>query len=220
MNRLFKACGIAVALVAVLTGCSLIIGADGTAYVEFTYDSTTSYGNSIDGMLWSGGGFPDFASSYEYYEVEPGSYTLEYVLYDHNWYEQTGDSYDDYNTTFNDYAGNNVYTDYWSGSDWSANVPFYANNLFDTYANLLFYTITVDEGKLFTDGDDTYFTVYLDWNTSYSDITSLGTDDSDVRIVEDTPELLVKEITDGAFTLRVEIPKIGAAATAKGIEAE
>jgi hypothetical protein len=208
MKKIFLPLGIVLVCLVTITSCSLFTGKDGVAYVKVTYDAYTSYSYTVDGFLAQSSPFPSTWTSDTNYQIAAGTYTMKYVLGDNEWADMNSDGYSDYVTVFNDAAGTIVWTDYFYTSSWSPNFTYYWNNDFSSRANSFSYTVTINKGALFfKDGADKYFTLNLAWITSNTSISSSEVPASSMKIIEDSPTKVVKELTDGAYTLRLEIMK-------------
>ena len=204
MKKILKIAILAIASMAVIASCSLLSGKDGKAYVQVTFDLTQA-----DAVMGSFGGLPSDGEANTEYEVAPGSYTGDNVLY---WSTYIFDahgagSYLHYHTYFN---GPSFYTDYGYiyGPSVSSNLSYYSGTFYSTYHNDLSYTVTVKKGSFpFRSGADSHFTLYLDWDPILSTISSSTVPASKARIIEDSSDRIVKELTDGDYTLRLEMKK-------------
>jgi hypothetical protein len=204
MKKLLSFVVVVAACVAVMTGCSLLSGKDGKAYVKVTFDLSQA-----DAVMGNFDGLPTSGDVNTEYEVVPGSYTGDYVLY---WSEYVYDShgsgsYWHYHTHFNQ-AQFFIDWGYVYGPSASSNVSYYGSNFYASYHNDLTYTVTVKKGSFpFRKGADTHFTLYLDWDPTASTISSSEVAVSEAKIIEDSPDRIVKELTDGEYTLRLEMKK-------------
>lgn len=204
MKKILKIVVLAIASMAVIASCSLLSGEDGKAYVQVTFDLAQA-----DAVMGNFGGLPSDGQVDTEYEVAAGSYTGDNVLY---WSTYV---YDDhgagaswhYHTYLN---GPDFFTDwgYIYGPSVSLNLSYYNTTFYSSYHNDLSYTVTVKEGSFpFRNGADTHFTLYLDWDPTLSTIGSANVAASKARIIEDSADKIVKELTDGAYTLRLEMKK-------------
>jgi hypothetical protein len=190
--------------VVVMTGCSLLSGKDGKAYVKVTFDTAEA-----DGVMGNFDGLPTSAQVNTEYEVDPSSYTGDYVLY---WSEYIYDShgsgsYWHYHTHFNQSSFFSLYGTIYGPSS-SSNVTYYTSNFYTSYHNDVVYSITVNKGSFpFKNGTDKHFTIALAWYPSETTISSSAVAASEARIIEDSPDRIVKELTDGDYTLRLEMKK-------------
>ena len=200
-------------VVAMASSCSMFVGDDGRVYITVEYDDMTTYGFDTDGLLMDCPELPSLTSADDQIQVDEGSYALDYVIYDNKWGDYIGDSSDDYVTEFNDSLGTIIYSDSDFFYDWSENIEWYETDFFSDRANSFTFYVSAEEGALFRDGDDSYYTINLDWVASNTNISSLGTTDADMKIIEESDEKVIKELTDGAFTLRIEIDKVPAPTT-------
>jgi hypothetical protein len=203
-----------VACMVFVAGCQLFYGKDGLAYVKFTYDSFVGSqglnpGFLTDGCLVSmGAAFPSSPSVNTEYKADAGSYTAKYVVYDNFKADVNADGWIDYCTDFNDPVNTIIWSNGYYHNDWSLNPPYYQTNKFSSLANSFSYTITVDKGSLFfQDGIDKHFTINLAWNTSNTAISSSQVPSSRMVVVEDTADQVTKSLTDGAYTLTLELKK-------------
>ncbi len=188
---LFAMC-IAVCFLAI-TGC----GKAGKAYLQVTWDT----GNA---NYWIAHmeGFPDSWSMYTDYEMTEGTYSGGYVLcYD---YYSSPYYYSEFNDAY--YAGYN--TVLYNGSSYSTNHSYYVSTYYNYYYNPISVDITTNPGAFpLKAGADKYFTLYLGW--SYFSISSNAVPAADARVIENSADRVVKELTDGAYTIRVTMQKKG-----------
>ncbi len=214
MKKTLRIAALVVASIAIIASCSLLSGKDGKAYLQVTFDITQA-----DAVLGTFGGLPSDGQVDTEYEVAAGSYTGDNVLY---WSTYINDShgagaYWHYHTYLN---GPNFYTDYGYvyGPSVSSNLSYYSSNFYASYHNDLSYTVTVKKGSFpFRSGADTHFTLYLDWDPTLSAIGSANVAASEARVIEDSADRIVKELTDGDFTLRLEMKK-GSAPAPKSLK--
>lgn len=190
-----------------LAGCNLFNGKDGVAYLKLTYDSWDStFDDVTDGVLWSWQGFSTTSpTANQEYAVAAGSYIGKYIIYD-NFSGYAGNGYYyNYITAFNDTSGYYYYNNY---SGFAYNVNSYQADHSFTLANNYSYTITVNPGTaLWKDGADKHFVINCAWIPTNTTISSSEVPASAAKIIEDSPDRVIKEITDGSFTLRLEIKK-------------
>jgi hypothetical protein len=192
MKKMLRIAVLVIASMAAMASCSLLSGKAGDAYVQMTYNS------AADGMLISAEGFPLSFYTAQDYLIEPGTYNVLYVLY-----------YSTLSTWYTTYTNDTNGTFITGGSSVSNNLSFYTSNgYFDAYANTYSYTITVNKGSFpFRDGTDKYFSIYLGWDPAYTEVSSANVAASEAKIIEDSADRIVKELTDGDHTLRLEIKK-------------
>jgi hypothetical protein len=218
MKRILLGLGLAALILLAVMGCMLFAGDDGKAYVTITYDANTNYGYTVDGGWLDATWWPDAAqSSVELTgDFSPGEYTGKYVLYDFLLADPDSDGYYEYCVKYNDtylwdgYYGSFTYSNY----DYATALSYYTQSDFDLYANDISFTITVERGTyFFKDGEDRHFTVNLPWDPGTFDETPQYTSivgsasGAKAKVLESSPDKLVQEITDGPYTLRVEIKK-------------
>jgi hypothetical protein len=171
MKKLLSVAVLVAACLAAMTGCSLLTGDDGKAYVLVTFNTAQA-----DGVRGNFGGLPTGGSPNTDYLVSPGSYSGDYVLY---WTDYVTDSHDfvwysHYHTHFNQAQ---FYSDwgYVYGPSASSNLSYYESDYYASYHNELVYSITVNQGSFpFKKGVDKYFTLYLDWDPAASLISSIN----------------------------------------------
>jgi hypothetical protein len=202
VNRFVPILAIAVVSMSVLAGCDKLKGSDGTAYISVSDEDPT-----YNGVLCSLDGLPTGFRLNTYYATDAGTHSGSYVLY------------------YSTYSGGKYYTYFNTGyslssSSASTNISYYANTMYSSYHNDISYTITVNEGKLlFKDGADTYFDIYLAWSTANCTISSKAAAVK-AATVEETSEKVVKELTDGSYTIRFEAQKQAATGEWKAITLE
>jgi hypothetical protein len=204
MKKILRIAALVIASMAAIASCSLLSGKDGKAFVQVTFDI-----NQADGVMGNFGGLPTDGQVDTEYEVAPQSYTGDYVLYWTGYVSDThgGVPYSHYHTHFN-HAQFFLDWGYIWGSSASSNLSYYTSSFYATYHNDLAYTVTVKEGSFpFRNGADTHFTLYLDWDPTASTISSSAVAASEAKIIEDSADRIVKELTDGDYTLRLEIKK-------------
>jgi hypothetical protein len=150
-------------------------------------------------MLISAEGFPSSFYTGQDYPIEPGTYNVAYVLY----YSIYSAGY--WTTYTNDTRGTYIY----NGSSVESNLSWYASlDPFNSYVNLFNYTITVNKGSFpVRKGADKHFALYLDWDPASWTISSSAVAASEAKVIEDSADRIVKELTDGDYTLRVEVKK-------------
>lgn len=172
-----------------LSGCQYLKGDDGTAQIQVSIEDPT-----YNSLLYDMDEFSSLTLD-TYYDIDAGDYTGSYVLY----YSTYSYSTYKYTTQFN--------TGYYvTSSSISTNVDTYCDYYYsEGYHNDFTYTIDVNKGSyLFKDGSDLYYTLYLAWNP---DNSSIDSSTSKAVVMEDTPGKVVKELKDGACTIRMEMPK-------------
>jgi hypothetical protein len=204
MRKILMLLGILAILTLTMVSCSLFKGpdgADGTAYIQLTYDTTNASG------IWyfSDDGYPT-GNFYTYteYATTPATHYGAYILYADYF---SGSSITDWNDTvlhtasLGSYANNHAaYVASWPDAS--------------IWANTYSYDITVNPGTPGSfpfipgdDGPDTHFTMYLDWDPYYSSVYSQRVSSDQMKIIEDSATRVVKELTDGKYTLRLTINK-------------
>jgi hypothetical protein len=204
MKRILLITGVTVLSLVMLASCNLLAGKDGKAYIKATFSTAQA-----DGVMYNNfGGFPSSWTLGTEYEISAGDYAVDYVLYWSLW-NPSADSYypggGHYETSFN--GGWIVH-----GATVSGNLSYYATNKYTSYHKDFSYTITVNKGSFpFKNGADTHFILYMDWNPALTDITSSLTGAKAV-IVEDSADRVVKELTEGDTTVRLQINKSAAPA--------
>jgi len=205
MKKMLKIAALVIASVAVIASCSLLSGKDGKAFVKVTFDI-----DQADGVTGNFAGLPTDGQVDTEYEVDPDSYTGDYVLY---WtttqvYHDHGLGYSwHYDTFFNQ----SQFINDWGfiyGASADENLAYYLSYFYAGYHNDLAYTVTVKKGSFpFRNGADTHFILYLDWDPTLSAISSSAVAASEAKVIEDSADRIVKELTDGDYTLRLEIKK-------------
>lgn len=217
MKKILRIGALVIVSMAIIASCSLLSGKDGKAFVKVVFDI-----NQADGLMGNFDGLPADGQVDTEYEVDPGSYAGDYVLY---WSEYINSSHYDgiilYGPHWHTYIDQVDYVaDYGFliGSSVNSNTSFYWANRYATCHNNLTYTVTVKKGSFpFRNGADTHFTLYLDWDPTLSTISSSAVAASEARVIEDSADRIVKELTDGDFTLRLEMKK-GSAPAPKSLK--
>ncbi len=186
---------------AMMGGCVIFLGedgADGTSYLQVQYGE--------DGMIASIEGFPSGWSAFVDYPVAAGTHNGAYVLFD-VFFDGN------YDVLFNDNIGN-FYDEWPSVADV---ITDYLAFEYADHANPFAVDITVNPGEpgtLFTDGDagaDKFYTLWLDWNplNSYQDPYPSASGPK-ALVIEQTADRVVRELTQGKFTMRFTATKGGA----------
>jgi hypothetical protein len=210
-----------IALIVSFTACDLLMGDDGDDGISYMKVSVDMYADAWYGKVE---GFPSGWSLDTYYEMTEGSHYMEYALCECYYNSSTYDY---------DYYINSYDTTYSSAYDSSS----YSTEAYNILLDYLSYgysvytnTISIEvnkgtSGELLrdgTDGEDTYYNLYLDWYPEDSTISSDNVVLSKTVTTTDEGATILR-FTDEYRTFTINIPEktgVPSAASEAGVRSK